>query len=139
MKTNNYVCYSDGAYSSSRDQGGIGIVILKNNKVILQYSRMYHHTTNNRMELGAIIMILKAIKNPIDSLLIYSDSMYCIGCISLGWKRKKNQLLWRIFDSEYERVKTLCPNIEFKHVKGHEGNYYNEICDKLAVRASQEI
>ena len=136
---NSYICYTDGAYSSSRDQGGIGVVILKDNKLILKYSKMYKNTTNNRMELGAIIVTLKAIKKPIDSVIIYTDSMYCIGCASLGWKRKKNQLLWKIFDEEFKRVSELCPKIEFKHVKGHEGNYYNEMCDKLAVKASQEI
>lgn len=100
---------------------------------------MYKNTTNNRMELGAIIVALKAIKRSIDSVIIYTDSMYCVGCASLGWKRKKNQMLWKIFDEELERVNNLCPKIEFKHIKGHEGNYYNEMCDKLAVKASQEI
>ncbi len=137
--SNSYVVYTDGAYSSSRDQGGIGIVILKERKLILRYSKMYKNTTNNRMELGAIITAMKAIKKPIDSVIIYTDSMYCIGCASLGWKRKKNQLLWKIFDEEFKRVSKLCPKIEFRHVKGHEGNYYNEMCDKLAVKASQEI
>lgn len=137
--SNDYVAYTDGAYSSSRDQGGIGVVILKYNKPILKYSKMYKNTTNNRMELGAIIVALKAIKKPIDSVIIYTDSMYCIGCASLGWKRKKNQPLWKIFDEEFKRVSELCPKIEFRHVKGHEGNYYNEMCDKLAVKASQEI
>lgn len=136
---NNYIVYTDGAYSSSRDQGGIGVVVLKDNKPILKYSKMYKNTTNNRMELGAIIVALKAIRKPIDSVIIYTDSMYCVGCASLGWKRKKNQLLWKVFDRELERVNALCPSIEFKHVKGHEGNYYNEVCDKLAVKASQEI
>lgn len=137
--TNNYVAYTDGAYSKLRDQGGIGVIILKDNKPILKYSKMYKHTTNNRMELGAIIIALKAIKKPIDSITIYTDSMYCVGCTSLGWKRKKNQLLWKVFDRELERASQLCPKIEFKHIKGHEGNYYNEMCDKLAVRSSQEI
>ena len=137
--SNDYVAYTDGAYSSSRDQGGIGVIILKDNKPILKYSKMYKNTTNNRMELGAIIVALKAIKRPIDSVIIYTDSMYCVGCASLGWKRKKNQMMWKIFDEELERVNNLCPKIEFKHIKGHEGNYYNEMCDKLAVKASQEI
>lgn len=135
----NIVAYTDGAYSSSRDQGGIGLVILKDNKVVQQFSRMYKHTTNNQMELGAIIIVLRAIKGPIDSLTIYTDSMYCVGCATLGWKRKKNQKMWEEFDKQYERVKQLCPNITFEHVKGHNGDKYNEICDKLAVKASQSI
>lgn len=135
----NYICYTDGAYSSSLDQGGIGIVILKDDEVILKYSRMYPHTTNNQMELGAIIIALRMIKKPIDSLTFYSDSQYCIGCITQGWKRKKNKIMWKAFDKEYQRVQELCPKIEFIHVKGHAGNKYNEIVDNLAVKASQEI
>lgn len=136
---NNIEVYTDGAYSSSRKQGGIGLVILNNGKVIQQFSRMYKKTTNNQMELGAIIIVLRSIKVPIDSLTIYTDSMYCIGCATLNWKRNKNIKMWEEFDKQYERVKQLCPNIKFEHVKGHSGNKYNEICDKLAVKASQSI
>ena len=135
----NIVAYCDGAYSPARDQGGIGVVILKNDKVILTYSRMYKHCTNNIMELGAIIIILRAIKGHIDSLTIYSDSMYCIGSITKGWQRKKNQKMWEEFDKQYERVKTLCPDIKFEHVKGHSTNKFNNMADALAVKASQSI
>lgn len=134
-----YTLITDGAYSSSLDQGGIGLVFLRDNKKILEYSRMYKGVTNNQMELGAVIVGLKSIKNPIDSLEIITDSMYVIGCATKGWKRKKNVQLWDKFDKEIERVKQLCPNIEFKHVKGHNGDEWNEYCDKLAVRASQMI
>lgn len=137
--TGNYVLYTDGAYSSLRDQGGIGLIILKDDKKILEYSRMYKGVTNNVMELGAVIIGLKAIKNCIDSLIIVSDSMYVIGCITKGWKRSKNKSLWKEFDKQFQRVQTLCSNIEFKHVKGHNGNKYNEEVDKLAVKASQSI
>lgn len=134
-----YKLITDGAYSSSRDQGGVGIVFLKDDKKILEYSKMYKGVTNNMMELSAIIIGLRLIKNPIDSLVIISDSMYCIGCASLGWKRKKNVGLWKEFDNQIERVKKLCPSIEFKHVKGHNGDEWNEYCDKLAVKASQRL
>lgn len=136
---NQYVLITDGAYSSARDQGGIGLVFLKDGKKILEYSKMYKGVTNNIMELGAVIIGLKSIKKPIDSLTIITDSMYVIGCATKGWKRKKNIKLWQEFDSEYERVKSLCPNISFEHVKGHDGNEWNEYCDKLAVKASQLI
>ena len=86
-----------------------------------------------------MIIGLRLIKNPIDSLTIISDSMYCIGCASLGWKRKKNVKLWEEFDKQFERVKQLCPNVEFKHVKGHSGDKWNERADKLAVAASQKL
>lgn len=137
--TGNYVLYTDGAYSSLRDQGGIGLIILKDDKKILEYSRMYKGVTNNIMELGAVIIGLKAIKNCIDSLIIFTDSMYVIGCATKGWKRSKNKSLWKEFDKQFQRVQTLCSNIEFKHVKGHNGNTYNEEVDKLAVKASQSI
>lgn len=134
-----YICYTDGAYSSVRDQGGIGILFLKDGKEVLRYSNMYKGTSNNQMELGAIIIALRMIKGKIDSLTIYTDSQYCIGCATLGWKRKKNKIMWTEFDKQYNRVKQLCPNIQFIHVKGHNGEKYNEIVDKLAVAASQSI
>lgn len=141
---NDYVVFTDGAHSSSRNTGGVGVIILKNNKEIFRYSNMYKNTTNNQMELGAIIIALRAIKTPIDSLIIYTDSQYCIGCATLGWQRKKNKRLWAEFDNQYNRVKKLCSNIEFVHVKGHqkgdnitEHGKWNNCVDKLAVKASQ--
>ena len=139
-----YTLITDGAYSSSRDQGGIGIIFLKNGEKILEYSRMYKKVTNNMMELGAVIIGLRLIKKPIDSLDIVSDSMYVIGCASKGWKRKKNIKLWEEFDKEYSRVSALCPSINWIHTKGHqkddsEYSKLNNIVDKLAVKASQEI
>ncbi len=137
--SSSYTVFTDGAYSSARDQGGVGIVILKDGLEILRYSNMYKKTTNNQMELGAIIIALRMIKGEIDSLVIYTDSQYCIGCAVQGWKRKKNKAMWEEFDKQHNRVKELCPDIRFIHVKGHAGNKYNEIVDKLAVSASQRI
>nr|DAH58122.1 MAG TPA: ribonuclease HI [Bacteriophage sp.] len=139
MMKNSYIAFTDGAYSSTRDQGGLGIIILKNNKEVLRYSNMYKNTTNNQMELGAIIIALRMVKRKIDSLTIYTDSQYCIGCAIKGWKRKKNKVMWEEFDKQYKRVKQLCPDIQFIHIKGHAGNKYNEIVDKLAVIASRRI
>ena len=135
----NIVIYTDGAYSALRDQGGVGIIILQDNKKVLEYSNMYKRTTNNQMELGAVIIALRVLKNSCDSITIYTDSQYVIGCATLGWKRKKNVKLWQEFDSQYERVKKLCPNIVFQHVKGHNGDEWNEYCDKIAVKASQLV
>ena len=140
----NYTLICDGAYSSSKDSGGMGIVFLRDNELILEYSKKAERTTNNRMELGAIIIGLASIKNPIDSLTVVSDSMYCIGTITKNWKRKKNQDLWGIFDLVYSRAKTLCPDIQFVHTKGHqkddsEFTKWNNYCDKLAVLASQRL
>lgn len=139
----NYTLICDGACKSDKT-GGIGIVFLRDNELILEYSKKVEHTTNNRMELGAIIIGLASIKNPIDSLTVVSDSMYCIGTITKNWKRGKNQDLWGIFDLVYSRAKTLCPDIQFVHTKGHqkddsEFTKWNNYADRLAVLASQRI
>lgn len=137
-----YYLFTDGAYSPIREQGGLACVILRNTDIVFKYSKGVPNTTNNKMELGAIIVGLKAIKGNIDHLVIITDSMYCIGCATKGWKRKKNVKLWNIFDEEYKRVSNLCPKIEWKHVKGHQASKdlftsINNMCDKMAVNASQ--
>ena len=136
---NNYVIYTDGAYSSNRNQGGIGIIILKNDKLILEYSTSFSNLTINQLELLAIIYALKFIKKDVDSITIYSDSMYCIGPLNNNWKIKSNQKFWKLFAQEYNRVKSLCSNIKFEHIKGHNNNYWNDYVDKLAVKSSQLI
>ena len=136
---NSLLIYTDGAYTSIKDQGGVGIVMLQDNCKILEYSNMYKRTSNNQMELGAVIIALRLVKESYDSITIYTDSQYVIGCATLGWKRRKNSRLWEEYDNQYERVSELCPNIEFVHVKGHSDDYWNNYVDKLAVSASQLI
>ena len=58
----NYECYSDGAYSSSRNQGGVGIVLLRNKHKVFEFSRGFKDTTNNKMEIVAALMVLKCFK-----------------------------------------------------------------------------
>lgn len=141
-----YILITDGAYSSARDQGGIGLVFLKDGKKILEYSKMYKGVTNNIMELSAVIIGLKSIKNPIESLTIITDSMYVIGCATKGWKRKKNIKLWQLYDKEFKRVSALCSKITFIHIKGHQSGpnlseiaKWNNYVDKLAVSATMLI
>ena len=124
--------YTDGAYSSSRNQGGLGIVFIKDNKVIAKFSKTYKNTTNNRMELIAVIIALQSIKDE-NEITIYSDSMYVIGTATQGWKRKKNLDLWEKYDAVIDSFKT----VTFKHVKGHSTNMFNNLCDEMAVAASQ--
>ena len=124
--------YTDGAYSSSRNQGGLGIVFIKDDKVIAKFSKTYKNTTNNRMELMAVIIALQSIKDE-NEITIYSDSMYVIGTATLGWKRKKNLDLWEKYDAVIDSFKT----VTFKHVKGHSTNVFNNLCDEMAVAASQ--
>lgn len=134
-----YECYTDGAYSSARNQGGIGVVFLRNGEKVYEYSKGFKDTTNNRMEIFAALAVLKTIKKPVDAITIYTDSMYVIGCATLGWKRKKNIVLWEAFDREFNRLSKLCPNITFQHVKGHADDKWNNYVDQLAVAASKEL
>ena len=131
--------YTDGACHSSTKIGGIGVVFTKNNQIIYTFNKKFTDTTNNRMEILAIIYALHAISKPIDIINIYSDSQYAIGCITKNWTRKKNTDLWQLFDKVYSKAKTLCPNIQFNWVKGHDINEFNNISDKLAVEASNFI
>ncbi len=140
---NNYILFTDGAYSSSRDTGGLAFAFVKNGKLIYDFSLSIKHTTNNKMELGAIIIGLRAIKKPIDSLTIVSDSQYCIGCAIKGWKRKKNIKLWEAFDKQYKITSKLCKFIEWAHTRGHqtddsEFTKWNNYVDKLAVNETKK-
>ena len=86
---NNYILAVDGAYSSKFNQMGIGILFIKDDKEIIRYSNSYKGGTNNIAEMMALLVGLRMIKNPINSLTIYSDSMYVIGCLTKNWARKK--------------------------------------------------
>ena len=131
--------YTDGAYKSSIDQGGIGIVWIKDNKVFKKYSKGFKHTPNNKMELIAMLCAFKSIKTSIDEVEFISDSQYVLGCLTKGWKKKKNVELWNILDKEYERVKSLVKNIKFTHVRGHQDCFGNNLADELASNASLEL
>jgi len=90
-------------------------------------------TTNNKMELQAVIEGLRFIKLK-EKCKIYSDSLYVINCATGKWKRKANLDLW----NEYEKV-SFDKNIEFEWVKGHSGNEYNEKVDKMALNEARLI
>lgn len=131
--------YTDGAYKSSIDQGGIGIVWMKDDEVFKKYSKGFKHTTNNKMELIAMLCAFKSIKTSMDEVEFISDSQYVLGCLTKGWKKKKNVELWNILDKEYERVKSLVKNIKFTHVRGHQDCFGNNLADELASNASLEL
>lgn len=127
--------YTDGAYSSSRNQGGWAFVVLEDGSKIASEFDAIKDTTNNRMEIMASLEAVRSMKSQsIDEFTIYTDSMYVIGTMSLNWKRKKNVDLWLQMDEAITGLK-----IEWKHVKGHEGDKYNEMCDMLAVHASHLV
>lgn len=132
-------CYTDGAYSPMRNAGGIGIVFLINGEKVYEYNKKIENTTNNKCELLAVIYTLHAINKKLESVTIYTDSQYVIGCATKGWKRKANTDLWKRFDEELLRVKELCNEVNFEWVKGHENSEFNKLADKLAVEASQLV
>lgn len=122
--------YTDGAYSSSRDQGGWSYVVLYKNHLIKKEFGGIKATTNNRMEILAVLNAVELFKNTTHSVNIYTDSMYVVGSLTLNWKRNANLDLWEKFNS-YDLSK-----FNFLHVKGHNDNTYNEMCDDLAVLGS---
>ena len=122
-------------------KGGYGIVMLYKDKR-KELSQGYRLTTNNRMELTAVIKALEAIKNDKIEITIYSDSKYVVESIEKGWiwnwekknfKKKLNSDLWKIFIPLYKKFK-----VNFKWVKGHSGNLENERCDELANKAQEK-
>ena len=124
--------YTDGAYSSSRNQGGWAFVVVQDNKIIHKDYEGLLNTTNNRMEIMGMFKALEWVKqNSIPlPIKIYTDSMYVIGTLTLNWKMKKNIDLWEIL------IPLVNKDIEYLHVKGHDGNKFNEECDKWAVFGS---
>ena len=133
--------YTDGACIGNPGPGGYGAVLLfkKHRKEI---SGGFRKTTNNRMELLAVILSLEAIKNSDFSITLYSDSSYVVNAVEKGWlttwKKRgftkiKNPDLWKRFLAVYQKH-----DISFIWVRGHDGNVENERCDELAVLAYQE-
>lgn len=131
--------YTDGASRGNPGPGGYGTVMLAG-PYRKEMSEGFRKTTNNRMELLAVIKGLEALKKEGSEVLVYSDSKYVVDAVTKGWiwgwikkgfKGKKNEDLWRRFLESYQKHK-----VEFKWVKGHAGNVENERCDQLAVQAA---
>ena len=132
--------YTDGACSGNPGPGGYGTLLIYKG-LRKELSAGYRLTTNNRMELLAVIVGLEALKTPDNKVVIYSDSKYVVDAVMKGWvfnwekKRfagKKNADLWIRFLSIYRKHR-----VTFVWVKGHANNPCNERCDQLAVAASQ--
>ena len=130
--------YIDGAASGNPGPGGYGVVLISG-KHRLEKSAGFKLTTNNRMELMAVIEGLESLKIPGSKVVIYTDSKYVADSVekgyvfqweSKGFKKKKNPDLWMRFLKIYRKH-----NVRFVWVKGHANNKENEICDKLAVSA----
>jgi len=133
--------YTDGAARGNPGPGGLGIVLLMG-KHRKEYAEGYRRTTNNRMELLAVVRALELLKTNAYPVEVYSDSKYVVDAITKGWltnwvrtdfKQKKNRDLWEKY------LKVAKPfAIRFFWVKGHANNPENNRCDELAVWASKQ-
>ncbi|MDP3002973.1 MAG: ribonuclease H [Bacteroidales bacterium] len=130
--------YTDGASSGNPGPGGYGVVLISG-KHRLEKSEGFRLTTNNRMELMAVIAGLEALKIPGSRVVVYTDSKYVADSVEKGWvfrweskafKKKQNPDLWIRFLKIYRKHK-----VRFVWIKGHTNNTENEICDRLAVGA----
>lgn len=131
--------YTDGASRGNPGPGGYGVV-LKCGEHYKEISAGYECTTNNRMELLAVIVGLEAIKRENAQVNVYSDSTYVVKAVTEGWLvkwqqkglgKQKNADLWERFSQVYKKHQ-----IRFFWIKGHDGHPENERCDKLAVQAA---
>ena len=131
--------YTDGAAQGNPGPGGFGVV-MKFNHAEKELSGGFRLTTNNRMELLAVITGLEAIKKEGIPVTIYSDSKYVVDAIEKGWiwgwqkknfAKKANPDLWQRYIPLHNKYKP-----KFVWVKGHAGHPENERCDQLAVRAA---
>jgi len=133
------VIYTDGAARGNPGPGGLGVVMLYG-KHRRELAEGYKLTTNNRMELLAVIRGLETLKRDDLNIKVYTDSRYVSDAVNKGWvfsweakgfKKKKNVDLWQQFLVQYRKYK-----VEFIWVKGHASIPENERCDRLAVEAS---
>lgn len=134
--------YTDGACSGNPGRGGYGVVMLYNG-ARKELSAGYKRTTNNRMEVLAVIKGLEALKERC-RVNIYSDSKYVVDAVSKGWAKKWKANGWKKADKTkalnvdlWERLLSLLEyhEVNFIWVKGHADNKENERCDFLARMA----
>ncbi len=134
--------YTDGAAKGNPGPGGYGVVLISG-KHRLEKSEGFRLTTNNRMELLAVITGLEALKIPDSKVVIYTDSKYVADAVEKGWlfqweskafRKKKNPDLWIRFLKVYRKH-----NVRFVWIKGHSNITENEVCDRLAVDAYSNL
>lgn len=137
--------FTDGACSGNPGPGGWGAVLRYNGRE-KELSGGESNTTNNRMELSAVIFALKALKEPC-KVILYSDSQYVCNALKLGWAKKWQSQGWMRNKKDpalnpelWEELLRLCDihDVEVNWVKGHAGHPENERCDRLAVAAAQK-
>ena len=142
-KRKHVIIYTDGACIGNPGPGGYAAVLIYQNKR-REISGGFKNTTNNRMELMAVIKALEALKEPC-KVTLYSDSQYLVESLnkgwvkrwqSRGWKRNKKHMAQNI--DLWKRLLELLKihEVEFKWTRGHAGTPENERCDKLANEAA---
>jgi ribonuclease HI len=133
--------YTDGASSGNPGPGGYGLVMISGRRR-LEKSEGFRLTTNNRMELLAVIAGLEALKISGSKVVVLTDSKYVADAVNKGWvfqweskcfHKKKNSDLWMRFLRIYRNH-----SVRFVWIKGHASNPENELCDRLAVEASKK-
>ncbi|MCX6320057.1 MAG: ribonuclease HI [Bacteroidetes bacterium] len=132
--------YTDGSSRGNPGPGGYGVILMSGHHR-KELSQGFYRTTNNRMELMAVIAGLEALKKEGMLVTVYSDSQYVVKAVEEGWLKnwiktnfkggKKNPDLWTIFYRLSQKH-----TIKFKWVKGHADNPYNNRCDELATAAA---
>ena len=135
--------YTDGSSRGNPGPGGYGIVMQWVGKpYIKEFSQGYVKTTNNRMELLAVIVALEQLKNENTSAKVFTDSKYVVDSVDKKWvfgwekkgfKDKKNPDLWKRFLKIYRKQ-----NVSFQWIKGHNNHNQNDRCDFLAVESSKK-
>lgn len=135
------IIYTDGSSRGNPGPGGYGVVMLLEDTIHKkEFSQGFKLTTNNRMELLAVIVGLEQINKPNQNVLVVSDSKYVVDAINLnwliGWQKKrfkgvKNPDLWQRFLKVYKNHR-----VQFQWIKGHDNHPMNERCDQLAVAAA---
>ncbi|MCC6881430.1 MAG: ribonuclease HI [Verrucomicrobiales bacterium] len=136
--------YTDGACSGNPGPGGYGVVLIYKT-VRKEMKRGFLRTTNNRMELRAVIAGLEELKRPCHAR-VYSDSQYVVNAMTKGWAKGWKRRGWRKTDGSprlnadlFEQLLDLCDQhaVVFEWVRGHAGHAENERCDALAVAARE--
>lgn len=135
--------YTDGASRGNPGPGGYGTILMWG-ETVKELSAGFRYTTNNRMELMAVIAGLEALKKDGVPILVYSDSQYVVRAVEEGWLKnwiasnfkggKKNRDLWERYHESAKLHK-----VRFKWVKGHASNPHNNRCDQLATEAADGI
>lgn len=140
------IIYTDGACSGNPGPGGWGSILMYKDKK-KEISGASKETTNNIMEITAVIEALKLLKYPCE-VKIYSDSAYVVNAFNNGWIYNWNMNNWKTADKKPVKNKELWEKlyaltqihkVEFIKVKGHSDNEFNNRCDELAVEATNNI